>query len=335
MNTNESVPKDVLIVGRIRDLVSIAKLQEHLVFWGYKVDIVLGLYPAYEKIFSLTCPTIVLVKTVNLINAAERSVTGYQFIAKTMARGTRFPTLFITLSTDRSKLARMKSTLAGAIHHVVLEKDVSLLRITMLRTSELLGAITESDVDPLTRLPTRVVASKLLYCAIDALFHRKESGERRGVTVVHSIVYMFFDLDKFKSINDTYGHEVGDRTLTTVASILQREFRDSDIICRPGGDEFTGVFIDITEQVLLEKVKRIRNSVRAAKILINPDNPKQGYFNLGISIGYSTTTLQAIGKIMRRAPSEEGGYAQIEEKLRKGADKAMYVDKEKNRVSGT
>ena len=49
---------------------------------------------------------------------------------------------------------------------------------------------------------------------------------------------LLFDLDNFKSINDTYGHEVGDRILVKLVQVLKGAFRDDDCICRIGGDEF-------------------------------------------------------------------------------------------------
>lgn len=51
-------------------------------------------------------------------------------------------------------------------------------------------------------------------------------------------MFMLFDVDKFKSINDTYGHEAGDKVLIAIADCMKRSFRDRDIVLRLGGDEF-------------------------------------------------------------------------------------------------
>ncbi|MFM9469932.1 GGDEF domain-containing protein, partial [Streptomyces scabiei] len=56
-----------------------------------------------------------------------------------------------------------------------------------------------------------------------------------------------FDLDGFKQINDTFGHEEGDVALKTFASILMETFRDADIVSRLGGDEFVTVMANCPE----------------------------------------------------------------------------------------
>ena len=55
------------------------------------------------------------------------------------------------------------------------------------------------------------------------------------------LVFLFIDLDDFKLINDRFGHEIGDRLLVLVAERLSRSFRDEDLVCRFGGDEFIAI----------------------------------------------------------------------------------------------
>lgn len=67
------------------------------------------------------------------------------------------------------------------------------------------------------------------------------SGERMATEAINKGVngmFCILDVDKFKSINDTYGHQVGDKVLTGIATCLKRTFRDDDIVFRLGGDEF-------------------------------------------------------------------------------------------------
>src|SRR6185436_13577424 len=82
--------------------------------------------------------------------------------------------------------------------------------------------------DPLTRLPNR----RLL---MDSLVHALATSERTG----GEGALLFIDLDKFKTLNDTRGHDVGDLLLTQVAQRLQVCLRDCDTLARWGGDEFT------------------------------------------------------------------------------------------------
>jgi diguanylate cyclase len=61
-------------------------------------------------------------------------------------------------------------------------------------------------------------------------------------------MFVLFDVDKFKRINDIYGHGVGDQVLIAVASAMKQVKTDDDIVMRLGGDEFAAYFVDITDQ---------------------------------------------------------------------------------------
>ncbi|MCR5489639.1 MAG: GGDEF domain-containing protein [Saccharofermentans sp.] len=75
---------------------------------------------------------------------------------------------------------------------------------------------------------------------------------------------MIIDADKFKAINDTYGHDIGDKVLKRVANTLKKHFRSDDYVCRIGGDEFVVLMVHIpgNPRALIEtKMQRINNDL--------------------------------------------------------------------------
>lgn len=89
------------------------------------------------------------------------------------------------------------------------------------------AALHASLHDPLTGLPNRTLFS-------DRLEHGLAVANRNGL----NFAVMFLDLDDFKKINDSHGHDVGDLVLQMVAGRLKETTRDDDTVCRHGGDEF-------------------------------------------------------------------------------------------------
>lgn len=81
-------------------------------------------------------------------------------------------------------------------------------------------------------------------------------------------VFCLFDVDKFKQVNDNYGHDVGDKVLIAIADCLKKVKRDGDIVMRLGGDEFAAFFSNVNE----ETVKKLIDSLFAEinKIVIAP-----------------------------------------------------------------
>lgn len=82
---------------------------------------------------------------------------------------------------------------------------------------------------------------------------------------VHGFVIM--DMDRFKDINDTYGHIVGDKVLKEFGALLQTQFRDLDVVGRIGGDEFVVLLHDIGSRKNMEsRVKGFQDKIRALEI---------------------------------------------------------------------
>jgi diguanylate cyclase (GGDEF)-like protein len=95
----------------------------------------------------------------------------------------------------------------------------------------------------------------------------------RGVTMV------YLDLDRFKTINDSLGHHVGDRALIRVAEILRASFRRSDIIARLGGDEFAALALEASGEGADLLIERLRERIAD----FNRSN--RDSFRLSVSVG--------------------------------------------------
>jgi diguanylate cyclase (GGDEF)-like protein len=114
-----------------------------------------------------------------------------------------------------------------------------------------------AQTDPLTGLPNRAALDDFLAHQIE-LRLRGPRPEALGV--------LMMDLDHFKSINDTYGHPVGDDVLRTVGSALAAVTRESELFCRYGGEEFCLVLPQTSPVGLARTGERLRAAVAAVEV---------------------------------------------------------------------
>ncbi len=101
----------------------------------------------------------------------------------------------------------------------------------------------------------------------------KESGEKFAVAML--------DIDHFKKVNDTYGHDVGDKVIVTLADILRSSTNPQDVVARFGGEEFCLVLKNINRYSALEILERIRQSIESYSVEIE----KEKFINFTVSIG--------------------------------------------------
>lgn len=153
--------------------------------------------------------------------------------------------------------------------------------------------------DTLTKLPNRV------------LFHdRLEQGIEKAKRHESILALFFIDLDRFKQINDSFGHEMGDKVLKTVANRLSGTIRHEDTLARLGGDEFL---------LIMEDLKKPQDAIVLArkllKVLIEPIVIHKNTLYVSSSIGISLYP-------------QDSTYA---DDLLKYADTAMYKAKEEGR----
>lgn len=176
---------------------------------------------------------------------------------------------------------------AGAIsHHIASFADITQQKATEERIRHL------ALHDPLTGLPNRLDLKGRLEQALAAA--RRDR---------HQVAVMFLDLDRFKQINDSLGHKVGDLLLIEVAQRLMASVRDSDIVARLGGDEFVVVLPNVLNRELATRM--------ADKILGALDQPY-------LLESHQVESSPSIGIALFPADGED------DETLLKRADEAMY-----------
>jgi diguanylate cyclase (GGDEF)-like protein len=95
---------------------------------------------------------------------------------------------------------------------------------------------------------------------------------------------MLLDVDFFKRVNDTYGHQVGDQVLREVAALIRAQLRGSDVLSRYGGEEFAALLAKTDAETAEEVAERVRRSIEEHRYTL-PDGEK---FNVTISIGVAT-----------------------------------------------
>jgi diguanylate cyclase (GGDEF)-like protein/PAS domain S-box-containing protein len=151
-------------------------------------------------------------------------------------------------------------------HYVGVFADISKLKASELQLDFL------AHHDPLTRLPNRLL-----------LLSRLEHAIKTAQRDEKILAVLMLDLDRFKEVNDSFGHLAGDELLQQVAQRLTSRLRSIDTVCRLGGDEFT---------ILLESIVHINDAALIATDLINAlSEPwqlsKENEVRIGVSIGIS------------------------------------------------
>jgi diguanylate cyclase (GGDEF)-like protein len=185
------------------------------------------------------------------------------------------------------------------LHFVVRRADRTIARQEQERTVAEERVRHQAYHDALTGLPNRAYFAERLAESILL-------AERHG----HHCALMFIDLDRFKIVNDSLGHDAGDELLRTVAGRLQASLRDSDLLFRMGGDEFTVILPHIAAPEDAALVAR-----RLHDVLISPIPVHEHELTVGATIGIAVYP-------------DDGERADV---LLKNADAAMYSAKQRGR----
>jgi diguanylate cyclase (GGDEF)-like protein/PAS domain S-box-containing protein len=180
------------------------------------------------------------------------------------------------LMRELSRFETMAQSLSGAMSTIVLRESLQRLAL----------------VDELTGLPNR-----------RAFMSGAARMAGRARRAKETFVVAIFDVDHFKSINDTFGHDEGDRVLRRLAEVASNTFREDDLIGRLGGEEF-GLMLVGNEPGVRQRFESFRSAVAQASIL--RERP------VTVSLGYSVATPEASIAL---------------EALLKDADSALYAAK--------
>jgi diguanylate cyclase (GGDEF)-like protein len=140
------------------------------------------------------------------------------------------------------------------------------------RADSFRAAETSASTDPLTGLPNRRYFEE---------FSTLLSGRRRAGDAV---AVLMIDIDKFKGLNDTYGHPAGDQVLRQVAGAITAAVRDHDVPARIGGEEFAVLLRNPGPEVALEVGERVRRAVR------DLDLGEIGVSGVSVSVGVANAT---------------------------------------------
>lgn len=111
-----------------------------------------------------------------------------------------------------------------------------------------------------------------------------------------SIGLAMMDIDHFKSVNDTYGHNAGDEVLKVIAGILQTSIRKDDLLARLGGEEFCVVFSGMSSTQMQQRLEKLRESIADTPITL-PDHK----LSITISIGLCIRQSEDLESLMEKA----------------------------------
>ena len=217
--------------------------------------------------------------------------------------------LDLVVDDVEDRMARLLATVATgyarALRDRTLDEQEALRRAAMMPRALAERALRDSEArfrhqathDPLTGLPNRTLFTERLTAAITA---PGRGADRIGVC--------FLDLDRFKVVNDSLGHEAGDELLVQVARRLQQALRPGDVLGRLGGDEFTVLAENIAHDHAMALAERLREQ------LATPFELAGGEFLMSSSVGVATSSVP-----------------ECPEDLMRWADAAMYRAKQGGR----
>jgi len=177
-------------------------------------------------------------------------------------------------------------------------KNISVVVASLKLKQELLE---QSIQDPLTGLFNRRF--------MEASFEKELQQAKRKESVV--LTYIMIDIDFFKKVNDTFGHEAGDYVLQSLGEILQQQTRKGDIACRFGGEEFALCLPDMPRELAVSRCEDIRKAMKSTQFEFMGKD--MGSITISLGVAYYPEHGTSLDELMRKA------------------DNALYIAKEEGR----
>lgn len=207
------------------------------------------------------------------------------------------PIVFLSSETNRKKqFTAMQVGVEGFITKPVVPEE--LVASVALRADRMRTLCSLMAKDSLTGLYNHTTTTEMMTAALSHAMRQQET-----------LAVVMMDLDKFKTVNDTYGHMAGDQVIVAIARLLKHRLRTTDVIGRYGGEEFALLLKNVSPEKAEELVNELRDDF--SKIIFNSGNEQ---FKVTFSAGISLYP----------------GYNSAED-LRLAADAALYKAKEQGR----
>lgn len=240
----------------------------------------------------------------------DQGAEGLQLLRKAQAAECATPVVMLTADLDPS--LDEAALEAGAVDFLVkaefTPRELGRCLRYACRLGEMLGRLRQEAVrDQLTGLANRRDFDR----------HLREEWQR-SARYQRSFALVLLDIDLFKSVNDTHGHQVGDRVLRHVASLLAGQARTVDRVARHGGEEFALLMIESTRSDARDAVDRLRQLLEETPCIIPEKN-----LTIPVTISAGVAAM----------PED----AETVEQLIEAADSALYTAKRlgRNRVVTT
>jgi two-component system cell cycle response regulator len=131
--------------------------------------------------------------------------------------------------------------------------------------------------------------------------HLLEEAVSRAAKTGAPVSLIYIDLDHFRDINNTYGHQAGDEALKRIARLVRDSCRDKALVSRPGGDEFTVILPGIGKEQARIIARRIRDNLKSAKLDVRLEEPLIGVVGASVGVAAYPEDGSDIRELIHRA----------------------------------